>query len=81
MTLAIILANLCVQQDEGVAKQGTVLKMLLGRLLPLTSYQDVYKPLQASVLELFRSVLQQNRQDLLAGADLSDISIPFLRIM
>ena len=55
--------------------------MLLGRLIPLTSYQDVYKPLQASVLELFRSVLQQNRQDLLAGADLSDISIPFLRII
>ena len=58
-----------------------MLKLLLSRLLPLTSFQDIYRPLQAAVLELYRAVLQQGRQDLLAGADLIDISIPFLRII
>ena len=50
MTLAVVLAKICVQQDPLVSKQGSVLKLLLGKLLPLASYQDIYKPLQAAIL-------------------------------
>ena len=55
--------------------------MLLKRLIPLLSCQDAFIPLQAAVLELFRTVLQMNRQDLLAGADLIDLAYPFLTII
>ena len=50
MTLAISLAKIVVQQDESITNQGTVLKMLLKRLIPLLSCQDAYRPLQAAIL-------------------------------
>ena len=58
-----------------------MLKLLLNRLFSLTSCQSSYYPLQAAVLELFRSVLQMERSDLLSGVDLIDVALSFLGIV
>ena len=72
---------MAVQQDRSIANQETVLKLLLNRLFSLTSCQSSYYPLQAAALELFRTVLQMERSDLLSGVDLIDIALSFLGIV
>jgi hypothetical protein len=81
MALAVVLARKIVQEDAKVLQQGTVAKLLISRLLPLASCQEGYRPLQAAVLELFKAVLGLERHDLLAGADLIDLALPFLSLL
>lgn len=78
MTLTINLAKKIVSKDSKIIEQGTVLKLLLSRLMAIASCTGVYALLRASVLELFRVVVSLGRQDLLSGGDLIDISFPLL---
>lgn len=81
MTLALNLVKKIVLKDERVLSQGSLLKLLLNRLVPLATHPTIEKLLQSSVLELFRVVISSGRQELLAGADLIDISLPLFSIV
>ena len=80
MTQAITLAKKVLLNDSRVLQQGSVVKLLVGRLMILAGGVEVYGAVVASVLELLRSVLAAGRMEVLAGADLADMVLPFLNL-
>ena len=80
MAQAIALAKKVLLNDSRVLQQGSVVKLLVGRLMVLTSGVEVYGVVAASVLELLRSVLARGKVEVLAGADLADLVLPFLNL-
>ena len=81
LALTLSLTKMVIKSGDAVDKQATVVKLLLSRILPLVSCTDVYRPLQTAVLELFRTVLQLGREDLLGGAEIVDLGLPFLNLV
>lgn len=62
-------------------EQESVIKLLLSKFMNLVTYRGTYDLLQATVLDLFRVIVSFGRSDLFAGADLTDLALPFLALI
>jgi len=58
-----------------------VLKLLLNKFLNLLTFRGTYDLLQATILDFFRVIVSFGRSDLFGGADITDLTLPFLSLI
>lgn len=81
MVLCINLIRVIADRNPSIFEQTSILKLLVNRLISLLTYQGIYRLLQAAVIELLGVLIRKEKVELLAGADVIDLSLPILNMI
>ncbi len=81
MVLCINLIRVIVDHNPIIFEQTSIVKLLINKLISLLTLQGIYRLLQATVIDVLCVLIRNGKVDLLAGADVIDISLPILNII